>query len=1327
MKTFNKKTSPCIIITFILVYVALSCVFQNNVSAEVEAVYLTPHFHYDPVFEKPQNGNTEVGFDRCRRFLNCVKNDPGCRIVFSEIDYLKPFFDTFPEERDIVLKYISENRIETAGSYNEPNEMSVGGEGLIRNILYGRAYDEGVLGDRFDLIYQPFDVFGHTIQLSQILAKSRYIGAVWRKGNPPIEGSGGMTVSGLPPDFINLAPDGTLLHHRREHYKSVSADSVDDLLRKIDKKKRFQDSTGLTADFGLLSRADFAYPEPWLTGNAMSLRNNKPPVFISGPTAYFVAIGEQLKSGKATLPVISRDFSLYHTGTALSRVDLKIANRLSENILLSAEKFSVIAAVLGSRYPEPALDKAWRQLLFNQHHDGITGTCNDLSFFDMMAGFREASDLGFKAFSDSLHFIASRIDTSKTPDGAIPIVVFNPLGWKRTDRISIILNSIPKREFILADSKSNELNYDVNTVKSGRDIKYKLTFVAVDVPSVGYKTYYLVPRPPKIRAASVSASGNKIENEFYSITVDPARGGAITELIDKKTGRAVIEPSTKFPGNELIVLKEDRGPQYPAWELSTTGVKDNSSSHQATVKAEKNGAYAKLTVSGEIPTLGGYIQEITLYKGVKRIDFLTTILNPDTHKDPADRNFWIVRFPVKLNGTGPVIEDRFFAAARRRSLKPLNYRTDLDKMLTLSAPYSAMNWAEEGTAVRIDILDESGAVAEGIALELCEIVHTHSADSIAAAQTLQSSLITRGVTCTPSYDDEDRNKDLLNRNIRFVLDIGGDNKFAQTLISKTPAGTDFTNRLAAYGAAKLFFSPVTSDMEIRNVDTLIIGASNADKMKSEIQNISADVTNRMRIVLNRDEDARKAKKPSPPDDYGIALINSGNILTSFDSNGTIVMGLFHSAQWAGEQQGIPFTINEMKNHRYAYSLYPHEKDWRDARTYRAGHEFNTPLSAVQAEKHKGILPAEMSFYNIESDSVVLSAVKAAGNPYAAMKTSAASGPQNGIVLRLYEAEGKQSSAKIRFFKPVESVRRANLIEETGEAVNVLNGDTIDISLGPNAIETVFAYFKNVKPAASDNVIAGSALEPRNNLFSNYWMQNLGAAYSYNSPVTISLDYPLEKNLPDPDLGPLKLEKKKPIRKQLKKGTNQFRLVLSNNSTDTPMEGTLRIEAPDGLKPSFTSKAVTLAPLNGQLIELEVYAEKPPSGGFLRAFLNTRGKTYFAALPLGKHEPLKAEAAIIKNAACPALQVSIDNNQGGRIDGAVTIISPIETWPAGMAGFISIANIDPIFNEFSLAESESKVFAFNICGTAPEIKNIYSWLVAKITYNGDIKYIPIVLE
>jgi hypothetical protein len=1329
----RKMGSPkgIVFIGFVMAFMWLAPVSR----AQVEEVFLTPHFHYDPVFEQDQNDYTDVGFDRCRRFLADLAADPDYAAVFSEIDYLKPFFDAYPEERENILALIAANRIETGGSYSEPNEMSVGGEGLIRNILYGRAYHEGVLGDKHAGVYMPFDVFGHSMQLTQILAKTRYKGCVWRKGNPPTEKWVGVTVPGLPPDFMNVSPDGSTLHHRREHYKAISGTtSQEDLINDVMQKIRTQNMLGWRADFATLSSADFAYPEPWLAGHGAALKAHKPSILLSGPTAYFEAIRQQAESEGKHLPEVARDFSLYHAGTALSRANLKMANRYAENALLSAEKYATMAGLLGARYPEPALDKAWRQILFNQHHDGITGTCNDRSYFDMMGGFREALELAAGVRDNAASFLAAHVDTASAAPRGIdfvkPIVVFNPLGWTRTSPAFTPWIMETTGGYMLVDAQGREVPMDVNTVRTAGwdDLEMRHVFTAQDVPPMGYAVYYLYTRPGNAPAPKARPDQNNddftIHNEFYSLTVDPARGGTIVELMDKETGRKVISRDTKFPGNEIIVLQEDKGPTYPAWELSTTGVKARSSEHPAQVVPDHvETAEEILIVRGELPGLGRYEQKIILYRGVKRIDLVTTILDPAQGADKNDRNMWVVRFPAELNGAAPVVEDRFFAAARRRSLMPLSYRTDLEKMLTQSAPYSANHWVEEGVAVRLDILDRGGAPADAIALQLCDIVHTAAPESVAAAQKLQRALITRGVSCTPSLDTDNHNTDLLNRNFRFVIDIAGDNTYAYAAL-KGKRGETYKEWLSENGIAQILFEALANDMNISKITTLVLGAKDAPAMAEYMDDFTKTILADARIRINQYQDTRGKSEHFAPDDYGVALINRGTLLHSFDDNGTIVMGLFHSVQWAEDQMGTPFPFPELKTHRFAYSLYPHAGDWRAADTWKVAQEVNAPLTAVFTDLHPGSLSAQGSFVNIESDSIALSAMKAAGNPLAFMKTAEIAGPQHGVAVRIYETEGKPDTATLTFFRPIKAAYRANMLEEQIADMDISGGNTVTLDIGPNAVETIVVEFADAQPPAADAAVLGPDREPEKSIYTGYWDYNLGAAYMNNSPVTVTVDFP-PQDLVDPEL--VKMGAARQKEQQIGKGGNTLRLTVSNNSADAPLSGKLAITVPRGWKAEPAALDVNLDPMHWQVVDLVVDAASPVESGWVRASLNSGGVEYFDVLRIRKAEDLDVAADMDRATGGDDLVVTIRNNQKDRITGLVMPVTPMEAWPESISGELALRELTPRVQPFDLVPDQTAKLTFKAHRTENESGKRDFWIMVKVLYNGEYLYLPVVVK
>jgi hypothetical protein len=397
--------------------------------AQRTCTYVVPGFHSDVVWLEDQRDYAVSLLGDMHQNLQILRVDPHYGVFLHELTYLKPYLDTHPEALPEVRRWIQEGRIGTGGSHSQPTETVIGGEGIVRNILYGRWYHEGVLGDQ-PWIYMPWDVFGHTAQLGQILRKSRFRGCIWSKD-----------IRGALAVFWHLALDGEPLLFKRMGYWFPSSDP-DTFLKAVDEFFREMHSLGFTADCRL-DCVDFKPPTAWIAGRCNELARREHAVLISGigHEQWFEHAFRQHEERTVSIPVTARDYEWHHQGTGLSRIELKIANRLAEQSMQQAEFFATVAHLLGAEYPDKALDKAWRQILFNQHHDGIAGPSCDRAFLDMMAGFREALDLAHDVRTRSLRYICDQTDTAYTapPPTVIALQVHNALNWSRTDAVRVTL------------------------------------------------------------------------------------------------------------------------------------------------------------------------------------------------------------------------------------------------------------------------------------------------------------------------------------------------------------------------------------------------------------------------------------------------------------------------------------------------------------------------------------------------------------------------------------------------------------------------------------------------------------------------------------------------------------------------------------------------------------------------------------------------------------------------------------------------------------------------------------------------------------------------
>lgn len=125
------------------------------------------------------------------------------------------------------------------------------------------------------------------------------------------------------------------------------------------------------------------------------------------------------------------------------------------------------------------------------------------------------------------------------------------------------------------------------------------------------------------------------------------------------------------------------------------------------------------------------------------------------------------------------------------------------------------------------------------------------------------------------------------------------------------------------------------------------------------------------------------------------------------------------------------------SHRYRMALLPHEHGWRER--YREAIGFNYRLAAYAGEGKRSalakVLPTASSFLKIDPPNLVVTAMKKAED-------------DDRILLRFYEAEGFQSTARIRFAKPLRKAWKANLIEEDEGSLPVQPDGSLEFAVRP---------------------------------------------------------------------------------------------------------------------------------------------------------------------------------------------------------------------------------------------------------------------------------------
>ncbi len=1083
------------IICLLAITAALICVGPfgpGRAEAAKRTAFITSFFHYDPVWMDTQAGETARAFAIMHQQLEYAELEPRYRFVLSEVDYLKPYWDAYPEDRERLMRLVREGRLELTGGYSEPDEAPAGGEALIRNFVFGKIFKESRFGAKVVTITQH-DVFGHSVQLPQIMlgAGGRY--SIFTRGNPldmPLEyywlGVDGSTILNLLKDYTDKASSASFFARDPKYY-------------------------GLTDNAPFFSAGDFEEPDRSIS---MRLKTGKSLDIVCGTHAdYFQAVERGLRESGRVAPEISRDHTPVFHGCYTSRADTKLANRRIENLLADAEKFGAIYSLAaGAPYPWMELDKAWRNLMFGQHHDGLTGTDNDNVNLDLLAGWREAASIAEKQLARAAGGIAGLVDTGAAEPKTgrpIPIVIFNSLNWARSEPVRVeVAFAKPAKAFAVLDADGKSVPFQLSPgYEKPPYSRVKIVIAAPETPSMGYSAVYVVEaaKLPK-GAIAEPAPGAAIENEYYRIEADRAGGGGIRSLFAKKWKKEFIDAKTGL-GNELFAIEERKGSS--PWTLQPTGRFWRTGDYPAvSIRRERGAVFDRLIVSNaprsaktgaeakDAEILPEIVSEIILYKDSPRIEFRTHF---NDYK--AGDMLYKVGFPAALPNLAPVFEERFAAVTRdgnTDSPDVSDWRPSQEK------EYPLYNWLGLTPSAAIAFVDGKGRAVAQYPLAFGEIVAPKGNDEAQAlANRLASALGRAGVTTTPTHDGNRRAEAYYG--FRVSLGWGMNNKYTKELLESNNAGGNagFEAAVERGGAAALFLeSPdsTTKPADKRRIPILIVEGKTKAELERKIDEFATGLGAGGDIELPASANLTSFK--SPMSNYGLALISNGNVGGSVGKNRTLTLSLMRSS--TGSPSGEGYSDNweaERWNHVFRYALLPHEGCWNKAGVARAGHKYNFPMLAVQTGIHGGILPGKRhSFMDTGAADVVVTAVKPAGYPAAEGLVRVAGGAP--LVIRLYNPGTTETAGNLTLNLPVVSVSEAKDFLEKETTGERREGNVFPIALSQFKIKTYMAEMKSGEEYFKSGVERGNGTGIES---SRYWDVNGTAAPEGFAPVAIVIE------------------------------------------------------------------------------------------------------------------------------------------------------------------------------------------------------------------------------
>ncbi len=347
--------------------------------------------------------------------------------------------------------------------------------------------------------------------------------------------------------------------------------------------------------------------------------DERPPRLQFSTPAKFV---QAVLAQPHNFPVVQTELEPTLRGAYTSVGEIKKGNRCSENLLLTLEKFASVADRLGARsYPKAALLNAWKAVMLNQFHDTISGTDVPPATEDALRQYGEVISMAGTELRATLGALTERIDTNGK--GGIPVVVFNPVAWDRTDVVEAELE-VPEGGQDACGTVSDAQGKALATQRLASHVpgRVRLSFVAEDVPSLGYRVYWAAAG--KKEKTSLKVTPSEMENEFFRVSIDPTTG-CLSSVFDKVGNREMLAQPGR--GN-LIQVLDDPGDsegfffspegreEHNIWDGPCADVVAEPQIRvieegpvRATVEVKKKHGLARFT------------QRVTLSRGIRRVDF----------------------------------------------------------------------------------------------------------------------------------------------------------------------------------------------------------------------------------------------------------------------------------------------------------------------------------------------------------------------------------------------------------------------------------------------------------------------------------------------------------------------------------------------------------------------------------------------------------------------------------------------------------------------------------------------------------------------------------
>ncbi len=647
------------------------------------------------------------------KLLDIMENNPDFKYytLDGQSIMLDDYLEIKPQNRDRLAKLIEQGRILIGPWYSLVDAFSANPEGVVRNLLIGDRLCKQ-FGKPMKFGYSIFS-FGQMAQLPQVYAGFGIHDIIFYKGYS--------AEVFKTPEFIWKSPDGTKAltsrlskFHRVNFFVhftvpvilggnmlipgwKVTFDNGGRVAHPVDSHFYHQHARELEPDILIrkenITRAVQDFLEEVSVSNAKKTFLGFDGIDFSAPLAEMPEAiklanemtGDDVELVQSTILDYINEFReevdleglteyegemrfgpvwKVHTESMSANVDIKQRLRETEvTTLFFAEPYSVFGQIEGAlEYPRDFLLKTWKYIMGVYCHDSAHGLGVPKIKSDSLNRLEQAQEIADGLAARAMYGIVSAVDTSGAGDDDIMITLFNPLPYRRSETVDLVID-LPREERVekywLEETDGSKIDHyqnsryhkniaSVNNENRPKSLfcdRVEISAYVKDIPPTGYKTLQLrrikgdplapeMPFPaPKFQYKPIGKRPDLLDNGILRIEIATNGSLSVTDLeTGYKTSGLNTLNDAACSGDTWIHREPERIKTITTAgcnaEISTV----RNSGLSATSRVELNLDIPQSLTQDRKARSGNTIpvkivSEITLNKDSRRVDIKTSLNN----------------------------------------------------------------------------------------------------------------------------------------------------------------------------------------------------------------------------------------------------------------------------------------------------------------------------------------------------------------------------------------------------------------------------------------------------------------------------------------------------------------------------------------------------------------------------------------------------------------------------------------------------------------------------------------------------------------------------